>query len=192
MDTTIILRHLERLIVTTCAPLLIYIGYRLFRLGYLKPMNASGRSGGQVSLRLSNLTPGALCFILGVALGAYVMFAKVDVSPGAFGNSSGEKQASSEGRRWSGMGGIGAASDRPSVLVRHVLSDFALSVLSTPAQAPSKSAIEELTKKLRALPLPTELAEIEAKEQLGAKGDLAAQQQVWNWYKALLPIPEDK
>jgi hypothetical protein len=188
MDTTIILRHVERLIVTTCAPL-IYIGYRLFRLGYLKPMNASGKSTGQVSVRISNLTPGALCFILGVALGAYVMLARVDVGQGARDGTPATAAEEGGGRHWSGMPGVGTAIDRPTVLVRRVLSDFALSVLASPTQPPSASALQELNSKLRSIPQATKLSEIEAKERMGTR---AAQEEVWNWYRALLPVPEEK
>src|SRR5438445_1213833 len=81
-------RGFERLIVTFCVPLLLYIGYRLFVLGVTGEMKLTAKmrdwSGSAAAV-----APGSLCFMLGVALGSYVMFSKVTVTtPGPDGQTT--------------------------------------------------------------------------------------------------------
>jgi Mn2+/Fe2+ NRAMP family transporter len=72
----IVFRLIERLIVTLCVPLLILIGYKLFVKGVSGEMALSTKGDGY-SAKLTNMSPGALCFILGISLGAYVMLSDV-------------------------------------------------------------------------------------------------------------------
>jgi hypothetical protein len=69
-------RGFERLIVTFCVPLLIYIGYRLFVTGVTGEMKITAKMR-MWSGSITAVAPGSLCFLLGVALGSYVMFSKV-------------------------------------------------------------------------------------------------------------------
>ena len=73
-------RLAERVIVAMCAPILLYIGYRLFESGATGKMNLTAKSEGY-GAKLTNLSPGALCFVLSVALGAFIMFSRVEVTP---------------------------------------------------------------------------------------------------------------
>lgn len=72
-------RAAERLLVTLCAPLLLFIGYKLFALGATGKMAISAKTTTG-SVKLSNLAPGALCFVLGSVLATYVMFKEAVVS----------------------------------------------------------------------------------------------------------------
>src|SRR5689334_3227878 len=73
----VILRESERLVVAACVPLLLYIGFRLFAQGSRRLMQASVGATSKWKLSISNLSPGALCFLLAAALGAYIMFSRV-------------------------------------------------------------------------------------------------------------------
>jgi hypothetical protein len=73
-------RGFERLIVTFCVPLLIYIGYRLFMTGVTGEMKITAKME-RWSGSITAVAPGSLCFLLGVALGAYIMFTKVTSNP---------------------------------------------------------------------------------------------------------------
>jgi hypothetical protein len=65
-------RSIERLIVVATCPLLIFIGYRLFVLGVTGEMKIAANLD-RFSGKLSTVAPGGVCFVLGVALGAYVL-----------------------------------------------------------------------------------------------------------------------
>ena len=65
-------RSIERLIVVATCPLLIFIGYRLFVLGVTGEMKLAANLD-RFSGKLSTVAPGGVCFVLGVALGAYVL-----------------------------------------------------------------------------------------------------------------------
>ncbi|MBS4068023.1 MAG: hypothetical protein KGZ62_05445 [Sulfurimonas sp.] len=79
MDIQIIFRGIERIIVTMTAPLLIYFGYKLFLKGITGEMEIAAEKD-TLKGKLTNVAPGSLCFILGVSLGAYVMFSKVETT----------------------------------------------------------------------------------------------------------------
>ena len=71
-------RLAERVIVAVCVPILLYIGYRLFESGATGRMNLTAQAEGGLA-KLTNLSPGALCFVLSVALAAVVMFQEVRI-----------------------------------------------------------------------------------------------------------------
>lgn len=69
METLEIARAVERLIIDACAPLLLYIGYRLFLVGATGQIQLSADVKNRLRAKLTNLSPGALCFVLAVAIG---------------------------------------------------------------------------------------------------------------------------
>ena len=71
-------RLAERLMVAACVPILLYIGYRLFESGATGKMTLTAKAEGRFA-KLTNLSPGALCFALGVTLGAVVISQDVRV-----------------------------------------------------------------------------------------------------------------
>lgn len=78
METEIIFRGIERVIVTLTVPLLIYIGYLLFLKGIKGEMEIAAERH-TLKGKFTNVAPGSLCFLLGVTLGAYIMFSKVEI-----------------------------------------------------------------------------------------------------------------
>lgn len=75
----ILIREAERLIICSCAPILLILGYKLFLSGATGNINLSLKSGTW-SGKAANVTPGALCFLLGVGLGIYILQDKVNVT----------------------------------------------------------------------------------------------------------------
>ncbi|MFT5700910.1 MAG: hypothetical protein ACI8ZB_003795 [Desulforhopalus sp.] len=78
MQIELFLRGIERLVVSGCVPMLIYIGYRLFVLGASGEMQIIANKD-DIKAKITNVTPGALCFILGMSLGAYVMYSNIEI-----------------------------------------------------------------------------------------------------------------
>jgi len=58
----------ERLILVGCAPLLVYVGYKLFALGIAGQMNLTGELKDDLKVRLTNLSPGSFCFLLAIVI----------------------------------------------------------------------------------------------------------------------------
>ncbi|MGY5796177.1 hypothetical protein [Rheinheimera faecalis] len=73
MDAAIIFRGVILFVVALCIPLLMYIGFRLFVMGAKGEITISHDADGKSS-KISNLSPGAFCFLLAVGLGAYLTF----------------------------------------------------------------------------------------------------------------------
>jgi hypothetical protein len=69
MPTLEIARAMERLIIVACAPLLLYVGYRLLVLGITGQIQLSANIKNEVGAKFTNLSPGGLCFVLAVAIG---------------------------------------------------------------------------------------------------------------------------
>jgi hypothetical protein len=106
----------ERLVIALCVPLLIYIGYRLFVLGATGKMNLGEEPGGK-KVNITNLAPGSLCFVLGLALGIWVMSNGVtgpSTTPSTPSNPdvtvSGVEPGRSAGATGSTAGGSGATT----------------------------------------------------------------------------------
>jgi hypothetical protein len=74
MEWLNIFRGIERLIIVSCIPFLLVIGYKLFMLGATGQMQLSTKLNS-ASAKLTNVAPGSLCFVLAVVLGAYSLFA---------------------------------------------------------------------------------------------------------------------
>ena len=91
-------RLAERVIVAVCVPILLYIGYRLFESGATGRINLTAQAEGRLA-KLTNLSPGALCFVLGVVLAAVIMFQDVRIETSGEGVSV--------------FSGLGGAQDLP-------------------------------------------------------------------------------
>jgi hypothetical protein len=70
MNELLVIRGVERIFVASTIPLLMWIGYRLFVLGATGQMTLSAKTH-TVQGKITNLSPGALCFLLAISLGAY-------------------------------------------------------------------------------------------------------------------------
>ena len=81
-------RLAERVIVAVCVPILLYIGFRLFESGATGKMNLTAKADGRFA-KLTNLSPGALCFVLGATLGAFIMFGEIRLETPEGGTFSG-------------------------------------------------------------------------------------------------------
>src|SRR5437588_2039256 len=83
LDTVELLRGIERLLVVACAPLLIFIGFQLCRMGVSGEMKITANYD-KTRATITAVAPGSLCFLLGVLLGCYIMFSKLTVTPSSF------------------------------------------------------------------------------------------------------------
>jgi hypothetical protein len=63
----------ERLLVLIAVPLLLWIGYQLFVLGVTGKMTVAGSLKNGWGVKATQVAPGSFCFILGVALGIYIL-----------------------------------------------------------------------------------------------------------------------
>ena len=80
MDSWVLFgRPIERVILALCVPLLLHIGYRLFVMGAKGEMELSTKANG-VWTKFTNVSPGALCFLLGAILGIVIMQSSVNVT----------------------------------------------------------------------------------------------------------------
>lgn len=73
MEQLALIRGIERIIVVACIPFLLVIGYKLFVMGATGTMQLSTKLQSATA-KLTNVSPGALCFVLAVVLGAYSMY----------------------------------------------------------------------------------------------------------------------
>lgn len=80
MDIAIYSRAMIFLILSTCVPLLMYIGFKLFVMGAKGEISITHKSGGDES-KLTNLSPGAFCFLLSIVLSAYLTNATLKINP---------------------------------------------------------------------------------------------------------------
>ena len=81
MEDWFYMRLAERMIIAGCVPLLLYIGYRLFDKGARGKMQLTAKAGGRFA-RLTNLSPGALCFVLATVLGVFILNRGVEIKSG--------------------------------------------------------------------------------------------------------------
>lgn len=84
MDPILIIRACERLVVAASAPLLLYIGYKLFLAGASGEMSITARTEKWRG-RIVNLAPGGLCFLLGAGLAVALLSSKVPIAIGSPG-----------------------------------------------------------------------------------------------------------
>ena len=68
------------LILSSCVPLLMYIGFKLFVMGAKGEISITHKSGGDES-KLTNLSPGAFCFLLSIVLSAYLTSSTLKINP---------------------------------------------------------------------------------------------------------------
>lgn len=156
-------RELERLVVTSAVPLLLWIGYQLFVKGATGQMSLVADAKA-IKGKAANVAPGALCFILAVSLGAYIMFSRVELQNGT-------------GRTVSMLGGPGA--ERLSTTLRRVLSDEAMTVMAgDDAEQARQNAGKVLSQKLLRIPSLKNVQEIEETEQRASVGDKEAQRKL--------------
>lgn len=71
-------RVVERLIIALCIPVLLVIGYKLLVLGVSGDMQITAGMPS-FTAKVTRVTPGALCFILAITLGAYCLFSKLSI-----------------------------------------------------------------------------------------------------------------
>lgn len=106
MATPELLRGIERLVVVACTPLLLSIGYQLFRLGVTGEMKITTSLQKRWSGTITAVTPGSLCFLLGIALGIYVMASPVAITTST--TTTGDTKST-----YSGFGGTGGQAGLP-------------------------------------------------------------------------------
>jgi hypothetical protein len=70
MSALIYGRVIERLLLVACAPLLLFIGYRLFILGVNDRIQVGAHLKDSFRVKLANLSPGSFCFVLAIVIGA--------------------------------------------------------------------------------------------------------------------------
>jgi hypothetical protein len=70
MSALIYGRVIERLLLVACAPLLLFIGYRLFILGVNDQIQVGANLKDSFRVKLANLSPGSFCFVLAIVIGA--------------------------------------------------------------------------------------------------------------------------
>ena len=68
---------LERLMITACVPLLIFIGYRLFVMGARGEIDFRSKRDAE-TFAFRNLSPGAVCLLAALMLAVWVMNSHVD------------------------------------------------------------------------------------------------------------------
>jgi hypothetical protein len=159
MDFLTLSRGFERLIVVTAAPLLIYIGYRLFVIGVTGQMQVTA-SMAKAAATFTNVAPGTFCFMLGVGLAIYVL-----ASPLKITESPADKEGRPGGREISYYGG-GQSGRQLSLLLRHGLSELVLCERSG-----SRSEVEldrcskEFLSKFKLAPTRQDLETVEALER---------------------------
>jgi hypothetical protein len=73
-------RVIERLLLVTCAPLLLYIGYRLFILGISGQIRVDADLKDKFRLKLVNLTPGSFCFVLAITIASVSYFRPLSIT----------------------------------------------------------------------------------------------------------------
>jgi len=122
MDQTMVItavRAVEHFVVVACTPLLLFIGYRLFVLGVTGQMELMAQAQGWKG-KITNASPGIICFILSTALGALVLHKDVPI-------------VASDGRV---VGGFLAGSSSLSADIRRALSELLLCERAVQLTAP--------------------------------------------------------
>jgi hypothetical protein len=186
-------REAERLIVAACAPLLLWIGYRLFQQGVTGNISVTLSHAQEFRANVANLAPGAFCFFIAIVLGTYVLGAKVDVHSArqesanshitappnanpprathtatradsiATQSSIVVQHASSSYFSYGGL--IGSPTIAlPSASMRRFLSDEVLA-LASPDSTTRARTERELALRLTHIPSPSEMSAIEVVER---------------------------
>ena len=78
MEQIIYYRAVERSIVVAMAPVLLWIGYKLFVLGATGRMTISAK-GATITGKLTNVSPGIFCFLAAAALGAFALNDRAEI-----------------------------------------------------------------------------------------------------------------
>ena len=81
MEQAFYLRLAERMMIAGCVPLLLYIGYRLFDKGATGKMQLAAKADGRFA-RITNVSPGAFCFLLATVLGTFILNHRVEIRSG--------------------------------------------------------------------------------------------------------------
>ncbi len=170
-----LLRGLERLVVVACVPLLILIGYQLFRMGVAGEMKIAATFQRKWSGSISAVAPGSFCFLLGIALGAYIMFSKVTVSqavPSAPGTGT---------VTYSGLAGRGE-SGRPEIPLSVTLGAAYAQLISCEKAHPgSPDCQKRYDEEFRQTPTLEDFATICQTEMDASQGSGAAAQKLTSY-----------
>lgn len=151
-----ITRPIERAMIASCVPLLIYVGYRLFSLGATGGMNLSA-SKDKLSGRLTNISPGVMCFLCAAVLG-YIVFSSPVSGPAVSDGADGTTKHES---RWTFLSGS-ADQDPPSVVIKGILAEYALCVTES---QPAELCTQQRDQQLKRMPLRDELRQMRSYEQ---------------------------
>jgi hypothetical protein len=159
-------RGFERLIVTLCVPLLLYIGYRLFMTGVTGDMKITANMT-KWSGSITAVTPGSLCFLLGVVLGSYVMFSKVtDTAP--------------DGNTVSMLGGSGSVIKAPlSMGLKVAMGELSLCKLSL-GEADQQVCNDKFNQSFKLIPTQKDIEQIEQAEAAVKRGDAGASEKYFS------------
>ena len=126
-------RAAERVLVAACVPILLYIGYRLFESGATGKINLTAKTDGHIA-KLTNLSPGLLCFVLSAILGGAIIFGEIEVktSTGTINMLSGVQQGFSVGgaarTESRNSGAISDEESRLSKIIMKAYSEIGLEV----------------------------------------------------------------
>lgn len=177
MEIELILRGIERLIVSGSVPMLIYLGYRLFVLGASGEMQIIANKD-DFKAKITNIAPGTFCFLLGVILGAYVMFSEIKIY-----DKDGEPK----------MSYYGGAGDSQNQLSWVIAQQYALAALQAQKTSSRPNVtVDEVKKDLNNTPLLKanitkvlfkDLLEIEAAAKAG---NVNAVEELKQWEKRYL------
>ena len=187
-------RLAERMIVAVCVPVLLYIGYRLFESGATGKMNLTAKADGRLA-KLTNLSPGALCFVLGVTLGAIIVFGKIrlETPQGSFSGFGGTQQAL---RLYEGLGGerssergVPDSDGRLSEVIERVYAGLGLKVqeLVTHSDATIEQVKETVTSTVSDSGLQSQVnqSSLDAIRTLES-GEIDDEEALLMWHKRLL------
>jgi hypothetical protein len=164
-------REVERLVVVLCVPLLIAIGYQLFKLGVTGDMKIVA-DVQKWSGSISAVAPGSFCFLLGVSLGAYVMFRGV-TSTTTTSTPGGSVVTTTE----SGLGGGGLGIPL-SIRLRAALGDLYLCEQANPND--TQPCFDKYSKLFKLQPTLHDLAVIQEIETAQAREDAGANEKYKN------------
>jgi len=163
MNELILLRGIERLLIVSSVPLLVWIGYKLFVLGATGQMTLSAKSTS-IQGKITNLSPGCFCFLAAAALAAYAIHAPFHYtdSTNSVGNQSrGTPTSSGQTQTVDYVGGAPANHLRPSVIIRTALSDL---LICQQGKADASTCYAQMNKTLRRIPNTSEMAALENSE----------------------------
>lgn len=80
MDALIVSRTIERTVFMLCAPLLLYLGYRLLARAFDYNDQARAELRDKYKFQAASFLPGAACVLLAVAIGFAIFLAPLELS----------------------------------------------------------------------------------------------------------------